>query len=53
MTQLSLESIGAELGGKNHSTASYYIKSAVKSMESDPRTKETIDDIIKNLRESS
>ena len=53
MTQLSLESIGAELGGKNHSTASYYLNSAVKSMESDPRTKETIDDIIKNLRESS
>lgn len=52
MTQLSLQSIGAELGGKNHSTVSFYIDSIVESMTTDQRTKETIDDIIKNIKSS-
>lgn len=51
-TQLSLQNIGAELGGKNHSTVSFYIDSIAETMESDPIVKETIEDIIKNLRRS-
>ncbi|MBQ7783486.1 MAG: chromosomal replication initiator protein DnaA, partial [Oscillospiraceae bacterium] len=50
LTQLSLQNIGAELGGKNHSTVSFYIDSIADSMNSDSHTKETIEDIIKNIK---
>lgn len=50
MTQLSLQNIGAELGGKNHSTVSFYIDSIGDAVSSDPRTKETVEDIIRNIR---
>ena len=50
LTQLSLQNIGAELGGKNHSTVSFYIDSIAESMNSDSHTKETIEDIIKNIK---
>lgn len=53
MTQLSLQNIGAELGGKNHSTVSFYIDSIGESMETDSRIKETIEDIIKNIKGSA
>ncbi len=49
LTHLSLQSIGAELGGKNHSTVSYYIDDVSKLMAKDSRTKEMIEDIIKNI----
>ncbi len=52
MTQLSLQNIGAELGGKNHSTVSFYIDSISESMSTDSRIKETIEDIIKNIKGS-
>ena len=53
MTQLSLQNIGAELGGKNHSTVSFYIDSIAESMASDSRIKETVEDIIKNIKSAS
>lgn len=53
ITQLSLQNIGAELGGKNHSTVSFYIDSIDENVRKDPRMKETIDDIIKNIKGST
>ncbi|MCM1523359.1 MAG: chromosomal replication initiator protein DnaA [Ruminococcus sp.] len=50
ITQLSLQNIGAELGGKNHSTVSFYIESIGAAVSSDSRTKETVEDIIRNIR---
>ena len=50
MTQLSLQNIGAELGGKNHSTVSFYIDSISEAVATDSGTKETIEDIIKNIK---
>ncbi|MDD6991933.1 MAG: chromosomal replication initiator protein DnaA [Oscillospiraceae bacterium] len=50
MTQLSLQNIGAELGGKNHSTVSFYIDSISEAVANDSGTKETIEDIIKNIK---
>ncbi|MCM1577277.1 MAG: chromosomal replication initiator protein DnaA [Ruminococcus sp.] len=51
LTQLSMQSIGEELGGKNHSTVSFYIDDVGKMMEEDSRFRETVEDIVKNIRE--
>ncbi len=51
LTQLSMQNIGEELGGKNHSTVSFYIDNVGEMMEEDGRFKETVEDIIKNIRE--
>ena len=45
----SLQNIGAELGGKDHATVSFYISDISKQMQSDPFLKETVDDILRNL----
>lgn len=47
--QLSHKLIGAEIGGKDHSTIVYYLEDVEKMMNNDSRAKETIEDIIKNL----
>ncbi len=47
--QISYKSIGAEIGGKDHSTVVYYIDDVTKQMKTDSRKRETIEDIIKNL----
>ena len=52
MTQLSLQNIGAELGGKNHSTVSFYIESIEDAMKEDNRIRETVEDVLKNIRGS-
>lgn len=52
LLQLSHKAIGAEIGGKDHSTVVYYIEDVSKQMENDVHTKETIEDIIKNLRKN-
>ena len=50
MTELSLKEVGAELGGRDHSTVTFYIKTINDQMRNDPKVKETIEDIIKNIR---
>ena len=50
ITQLSLQAIGSELGGKDHATVSFYISDTTKQMENDPVTRETIEDILRNLK---
>lgn len=51
-TDLSLQSIGSELGGKDHATVSFYIKEMTQQMESDPLTRETIEDLIRNIKKT-
>ncbi|MGN0666232.1 MAG: chromosomal replication initiator protein DnaA [Huintestinicola sp.] len=50
ITQISLQNIGAELGKRDHSTVSFYINDVTKSMAADSRTRDTIEDIIRNIR---
>lgn len=49
VTSLSYKSIGAEIGGKDHSTVVYYIEDVTETMKKDQRVKDTVDDIIKNI----
>lgn len=52
ITQMSLEAIGEELGGRDHSTIVYAISQVEKKMSSDSSYRETIEDIIKNIRDN-
>ena len=47
--QLSYKSIGAEIGGKDHSTVVYYIDQVTKAVQQDNHMKDTVEDIIKNI----
>ena len=47
MTQLE---IGQEFGGRDHTSVIYALSQVTKILESDPRKKEVIEDIIKNIR---
>lgn len=50
ITQMSMAAIGEEFGGRDHSTIVYAIQQVEKNMEVDPRYKELIEDIVKNVR---
>ncbi|MDO4731107.1 MAG: chromosomal replication initiator protein DnaA [Clostridia bacterium] len=50
MTNLSLNSIGDEFGGRDHSTVVYSIQQIEKELKKDLRLKETVDDIFKNIK---
>lgn len=50
VTQMSMAPIGEEFGGRDHSTIVYALKQVEKQMETDPRQKAIIDDIIKNIK---
>ena len=50
ITQVSLTVIGEEFGGRDHSTVVYAIQQAEARIERDPHYKETIEDIITNIR---
>lgn len=52
ITQMSMSTIGEEFGGRDHSTIVYAIQQVEKNMRNDQRYKETIEDIIKNIRDS-
>ncbi|WP_066455763.1 chromosomal replication initiator protein DnaA [Anaerotruncus rubiinfantis] len=52
ITQMSMSTIGEEFGGRDHSTIVYAIQQVEKNMQNDLRYKETIEDIIKNIRDS-
>ncbi len=49
-TSLSYKSIGLDIGGRDHSTIMYYYEEITRSMNKDPHLKETIEDIINNLK---
>ncbi len=50
ITQMSLEAIGKEFSGRDHSTIVYSLQQMEKAIETEEHTKEIIDDIIKNIR---
>ena len=52
VTGLSMVSIGDEFGGRHYSTIVYTIQEMEKKIEKDPKTKATVEDIIKNIQDS-
>ena len=46
---MSMEAIGQEFG-RDHSTVVYSLNQMEKQLQKDQRLKETVDDIIKNVR---
>lgn len=51
ITNLPMKSIGAEFGGRDHSTIVYAIQKVETQMAQDPSFKHTVSDIIKNISE--
>lgn len=51
LTHLSMIQIGNEFGGRHYSTIVYTIQQVEKNMNKDSKVKETIEDIIKNIRD--
>lgn len=52
ITQMPLSSIGEQFGGRDHATMVYAIKKVVSRMEKDDNFRSTIEDIIRNIRDS-
>ena len=50
ITNMSMNLIGEEFGGRDHSTIVYALKQIEKNMEKDPKLKATVNDIIKNIK---
>lgn len=50
ITGMSMEDIGKEFGGRDHSTIVYSLKALENNLENDRHLKETVEDIIKNVR---
>lgn len=53
VTQMSMSTIGEEFGNRDHSTVVYATKQVEKRMEKDSHYRETVEDIIKNIRATS
>ncbi len=52
ITQMSMAAIGNEFGGRDHSTVIYATGQVSKNMKQDTKYKETVEDIIKNIRDA-
>ena len=50
ITGMSMEDIGREFNGRDHSTIVYSINAMKQNLENDRRLRETVEDIIKNVR---
>ena len=50
ITGMSMEEIGREFSGRDHSTIVYSLKTMEREMGGDQRLRETVSDIIKNVR---
>lgn len=50
VTQMSMASIGEEFGGRDHSTVVYAVNKIEKTMTTNHHLKNTIEDIIKNIK---
>lgn len=51
ITAMPMESIGAEFGGRDHSTVIYALNQVEKLMQKDSKTRAAVNDIIKNIRD--
>lgn len=50
VTQMSMDLIGDEFGGRDHSTIVYALKKVKEQMDTDSRQKSIVEDIIKNIK---
>lgn len=50
VTGMTMEKIGQEFGGRNHATVVYAISKIEKQLENDSRTRELVEDIVKNSK---
>lgn len=50
ITGISTEEIGSEYGGRDHSTVVYACNTIASRLQTDTHMKETVEDIIKNIR---
>ena len=50
ITQMPLQAIGTEFGGRDHSTIVYSISNVETAMKHDEHLKQLVEDIIKNIR---
>ena len=50
ITSMTMEEIGAEFGGRNHSTVTHSIKKVTQQLQNDQNLKDMVDDIIKNSK---
>ena len=46
-----MEAVGKEFGGRHYSTVVYTVQQVEKNMKTDIALKETVEDIIKNIRD--
>lgn len=51
VTNLTYEEIGAQFGGKKHSTVIYSIEASESKMEDNPQLKSTVYDIMKSIKD--
>lgn len=51
LTSLSMENIGKEFGNRHYSTIVYILQQVEKNMQADSNLRETVEDIIKNIRD--
>ena len=51
ITQLPYDAIGKEFGGRDHSTIVYAQQKIESVIQKDPKMKDTVEDIIKNIRD--
>ncbi|MBQ9673332.1 MAG: chromosomal replication initiator protein DnaA [Ruminococcus sp.] len=51
LTNLSMVDIGKEFGNRHYSTIVYNVQQITEKMESDSKLKESVEDIIKNIRD--
>ena len=50
LTTYTMEQIGEKFGGKHYSTIVYTVQQMEKKMQTDSKLKETVHDIMKNIR---
>ena len=53
ITQMPLQAIGTEFGGRDHSTIVYSISNIETAMKHDDHLKQLVEDTIKNIRSKS
>ena len=53
VTDMPLQTIGTEFGGRDHSTIVYSISSIEDGMKKDPNLRNLVDDLIKNIQDKS
>ena len=50
ITGMTMQEIGKEFGGRDHSTVVYALSEIEKKIAADPRFREIVEDILKNAR---